>query len=395
MYKGHKKIGMRKNFNQYIEKIEESKSISLMQKAAQFQAEGKEIINLTGGEPDFDTPAVIVEAAVHALRNGDTHYLVGRGLLELREKIAEHEKTANGIQCTAEHVIMVPGGKFGVYMSVASVINPGEEVIILAPMWVSYAPIVKACGGIPVICQLDESDDYQIKRESLEACISERTKMLIINYPNNPTGQILSEKESEVLLEIVKRHQIYLLSDEIYNRIIFDRKKSVSMASYNEIFDRVITINGFSKSVAMTGWRIGYVIADKEITDIMFKLYAHSITGLSPFVQRAALRAFECDDEIEKMRLKYEERRNYFVHELNKIEHISCRIPKGAFYVWVKIELPDMKKGIEEEILDRTGILGVPGNAYGISDENYIRFSFASDIEVLKHAIQKLQGLKI
>ena len=140
---------------------------------------------------------------------------------------------------------------------------------------------------------------------------------------------------------------------------------------------------------------IGYVIADKEITDIMFKLYAHSITGLSPFVQRAALRAFECNDEIEKMRLKYEERRNYFVHELNRIEHISCRIPEGAFYAWVKIELPDMKKGIEEETLDRTGILGVPGNAYGISDENYIRFSFACDVEVLKHAIQRLQALKI
>lgn len=381
-------------FNQYIEKIEDSKSLTLMQKASQLQEEGKNVINLTGGEPDFDTPAIIVDEAVRLLREGDTHYLVGQGLLELREKIAEYEEKENGISCKAENIIMTPGGKFGIFMSVVSLINAGDEVILLAPMWVSYAPIVKACGGVPIICELDFDDKYEIKKEKLEECISEKTKMIIINYPNNPTGKILSEKESGILFDIVKQHQIYLISDEIYNRITFDSKKSISMASYKEIFNRVITVNGFSKSAAMTGWRIGYVIAEKKIVDVMFKLYAHTVTGLSPFVQRAALKVFECDLEIKKMRKEYERRRDYFIRELNKIKFLSCLVPEGAFYAWVKIQLPNITKSVELELLERIGVLGVPGSAYGIREKNYIRFSFACDMKTLEQAICRLQRLE-
>ena len=381
-------------FNQYIEKIEDSKSLTLMQKATQLQKEGKNVVNLTGGEPDFDTPAIIVDEAVRLLREGDTHYLVGQGLLELREKIAEYEEKENGISCKAENIIMTPGGKFGIFMSVVSLINAGDEVILLAPMWVSYAPIVQACGGVPIICELDFDDKYEIKKEKLEECISEKTKMIIINYPNNPTGKILSEKESGILFDIVKQHQIYLISDEIYNRITFDSKKSISMASYKEIFNRVITVNGFSKSAAMTGWRIGYVIAEKKIVDVMFKLYAHTITGLSPFVQRAALKVFECDLEIKKMRKEYERRRDYFIRELNKIKFLSCLVPEGAFYAWVKIQLPNITKSVELELLERIGVLGVPGSAYGIREKNYIRFSFACDMKTLEQAICRLQRLE-
>lgn len=381
-------------FNQYIEKIEDSKSLTLMQKATQLQKEGKNVVNLTGGEPDFDTPAIIVDEAVRLLREGDTHYLVGQGLLELREKIAEYEEKENGISCKAENIIMTPGGKFGIFMSVVSLINAGDEVILLAPMWVSYAPIVKACGGVPIICELDFDDKYEIKKEKLEECVSEKTKMIIINYPNNPTGKILSEKESGILFDIVKQHQIYLISDEIYNRITFDSKKSISMASYKEIFNRVITVNGFSKSAAMTGWRIGYVIAEKKIVDVMFKLYAHAITGLSPFVQRAALKVFECDLEIKKMRKEYERRRDYFIRELNKIKFLSCLVPEGAFYAWVKIQLPNITKSVELELLERIGVLGVPGSAYGIREKNYIRFSFACDMKTLEQAICRLQRLE-
>ena len=381
-------------FNQYIEKIEDSKSLTLMQKATQLQKEGKNVVNLTGGEPDFDTPAIIVDEAVRLLREGDTHYLVGQGLLELREKIAEYEEKENGVSCKAENIIMTPGGKFGIFMSVVSLINAGDEVILLAPMWVSYAPIVKACGGVPIICELDFDDKYEIQKEKLEECISEKTKMIIINYPNNPTGKILSEKESGILFDIVKQHQIYLISDEIYNRITFDSKKSISMASYKEIFNRVITVNGFSKSAAMTGWRIGYVIAEKKIVDVMFKLYAHTITGLSPFVQRAALKVFECDLEIKKMRKEYERRRDYFIRELNKIKFLSCLVPEGAFYAWVKIQLPNITKSVELELLERIGVLGVPGSAYGIREKNYIRFSFACDMKTLEQAICRLQRLE-
>ena len=381
--------------NKYIDRLAGSASIELMQKAQELREAGKDIISLAGGEPDFDTPTKITETAVQALKAGDTHYAVGKGIVELREKIAQKARTENRIQCTAEDVIVTPGGKFGIYLSVASLINIGDEVIVFSPYWVSYCPIVRACGGIPVICQLDYQEQYRISEEKLLPLITERTRAIIINYPNNPTGRILSSDEAELLRDIAKKYNLFIISDEIYEKIVFDGKKNVSIASYEGMQDRVITVNGFSKSVAMTGWRLGYTIASQKFTKVMYKLYVHTITGTSPFIQKAAIQAFSCEDEIEKMRQIYEQRRNYFICSLNEIDGIECRMPEGAFYAWVHFEKENSAKAACEHLLENYGILGVDGSSYGETDRSCVRFSFASSMETLEQTIERLKDYEV
>lgn len=380
-------------YNKYLEDVIGSKSMDYIQLAQLLQEEGKDIIDLTGGEPDFDTPKKIVDEAINRLTKGDTHYAVGRGIKELRHKISEYELNKNGIDCTSENILLVPGAKFGIFITISSLINIGDEVIVLAPMWVSYAPIVKACGGIPVIYYLDQKTNYTIEKNALQSLITSKTKLIITNYPNNPTGRILTQLESQLLSDIVQKYDLYILCDEVYNTIVFDGKRSISMGTYKNIFKKVITVNGFSKSAAMTGWRIGYVIADKEILDVIYKSYAHSITGLSPFIQRAALKFFDCQDEIEKMRAIYEERRDYFVNSLNDIQHLKCLKPEGAFYAWVSFDVNMSEQELCNFILEKAGVLGVPGSAYGRAEEKYMRFSFACDKEILRKAIKKLSDL--
>lgn len=381
--------------NKYIDQLAGSASIELMQKAQTLKEAGKDIISLAGGEPDFDTPSKITETAIQALKDGDTHYAVGKGILGLREQIARKAREENQIPCTADDVIVTPGGKFGIYLSVASLINIGDEVIVFSPYWVSYCPIVKACGGVPVICKLDYHEQYQITEEKLLPLITERTKAMIINYPNNPTGRILSFEEAEVLRTVAQKYDLFIISDEIYEKIVFDGKKNISIASYEGMQDRVITVNGFSKSVAMTGWRLGYTIACPEITKVMYKLYVHTITGTSPFVQKAAIQAFFCDDQIEEMRQIYEQRRNYFIDSLNAIEGIECRMPEGAFYAWVHFEKEVSAKAACEHLLEKYGILGVDGSSYGEENRACVRFSFASSMATLEQTIERLKNYEI
>lgn len=377
-------------FNKNIEKLSGSASIELMERAEKLKKQGKDIISLAGGEPDFDTPSLITDTAVCALQEGDTHYAVGAGLLELREKIAEKLRKDNDIPCNAENIIVTPGGKFGIYLAVASLLNVGDEVLVLSPCWVSYGPIVRACGGIPVFCELDYREHYRITEEKILSCITEKTRMIIINYPNNPTGRVLSKEEAEILCKVVEKYKLFVISDEIYEKIVFDGKKNISLASYRQISDRVITINGFSKSVAMTGWRLGYTAAAREVTAVMYKLYIHTITGTSPFIQKAAIQAFSCEKEIEEMRRRYEARRNYFVREINKIEGMECTLPEGAFYAWVHFKKEDTSKKVCEQLLDRVGIIGVDGCSYGEKRQACVRFSFACSQETLEKAIARL-----
>ncbi len=381
------------SYNKYIESITGSKSMEYMKQAEILQKKGKKIIDLTGGEPDFDTPKAIVDEAIKQLISGETHYAIGAGIVELREKISKYEFDKNEIKSTPNNILLVPGAKFGIYIAIASLINPGDEVIILAPMWVSYAPIVNALGGVPVIYHLKQENNYIIESNQINSLISGKTKLIIINYPNNPTGNILSQAESDILLDIIRQNDIYILSDEIYNSIIYDGSKSVSMGAYNNITKNIITVNGFSKSAAMTGWRIGYVIANEEILNVMYKLYSHSITGISPFIQKAALKYFECYHEIEEMRKTYDKRRNFFVDSLNSIKCLSCTKPKGAFYAWVNFDVNMSEHDLCDLILEKTGVLGVPGSAYGELEKKCIRFSFACDMKRLEEAVIRLTKL--
>lgn len=378
--------------NKYISNLEGSSSVNLMLHAEKLRKEGKNIVSLAGGEPDFDTPQRITNAAIRALQSGKTHYSVGQGILELREKIAEKLRGENDIICQADNIIVTPGGKYGIYLALASMLNLGDEVIVFSPYWVSYCPIIRACGAIPVICRLDYEQNYKITPEKLLSCISKRTKMIIINYPNNPTGKILSHDEADLLHHVIKNYDLLLVADEIYEKIVFDGKKNISMASYKDISHRVITINGFSKCVAMTGWRLGYVVANRDLIKIMYKLFVHTITGTSPFIQLAATKAFECTEEIEWMRQEYQFRRDYFAKELDSIPGIQCRRPEGAFYVWVCFLEEKSSTSVCTNLLNTYGVLGVDGESYGELKKACVRFSFASSMETLKETIERLKN---
>ena len=378
-------------FNKEISQLQPSRSIAFMAQAKKMKATDPSIISLAGGEPDFDTPVKIREELKRQLDAGYTHYTVGPGLPELRKAIAEKLREENHCAYTPEGVIVTPGGKFAIYMAVRSMVNPGDEVMYLEPGWVSYPSIIEASAATPVPVRLTWEQDFRITREVLEAKCTGKTKMLIINYPNNPTGRALSMPEALQIKAFLEDHpDVLLLTDEIYDRILYSGKENISMASFPEIADRVLTVNGFSKSVAMTGWRVGYVAASDRIAKVMYNLFQHTMTCVSGFIQKAAVTALSCREEIEQMREEYEARRDMFIGGLNAIPGVECMIPEGAFYAWVKFHIPGYdSEGICDYILKTARVVGVPGIAYG-TDEPCVRFSFAASREELETAVKRI-----
>lgn len=389
------------HFNKRISGMVPSASLALMSRAKEMQKTDATVIGLAGGEPDFPTPDRICMEAIRYLSSGYTHYVLGPGIPELRNAIQKKLLEDNNIRCAAEDILITPGGKNAVYLAVNALLNEGDEVMILNPAWVSYEPIVLSAGGIPVNVKLDYRQNYRITQDVLEGSVSERTRMLIINYPNNPTGRILSREEADILESFMLRHRdVVLLSDEIYEKILFDGEKTVSMASYETIRERVITVNGFSKCAAMTGWRLGYLAAEKNYFDPIYKLYQHSVSCVSGFVQKAAVVALECTAEINEMREIYEKRRNLFVSALNEIPGVHCEYPAGAFYAWVFFDIQGMSSDeICSYLMERARVVGMPGTAYGEDRVACMRFSFANNtsdvIEAagrIKEALLELQS---
>ena len=365
----------------------------VMAKAKKLKAIDPEIVDMGGGEPDFDTPKKICDELFKQIQAGYTHYTVGPGLPELRERIAEKLTKQNGCHYFPDEIIVTPGGKYAIYLAVRALVEPDDEVIYLNPSWVSYPSIVEASNGIPVPVDLDYKKGYRIDIPAIEEKITEKTKLIIINYPNNPTGRILTKIEADKFHEMLLRHpNLYVVSDEIYERIVYDGNINISLGSYEDIMDRVITVNGFSKSVAMTGWRIGYLAAGNEVAKVCNKLFSHTMTCVSGFIQKSAIKAFDCDDEIERMRKIYEERRDSFMARLNEIPHISYMVPEGAFYAWIKFDLGGMDSNeVCEYILEKAKVVGVPGISYGEKNGNWMRFSFATSMDQILKAADNIE----
>ncbi len=380
--------------NRTISGLTPSKSVTLMEKTKAMQKIDSSIINLTGGEPDFATPTPICEEAYRQMMAGYTHYIDGPGIMELRHALAEKLQSENGAFYTPEQIFVTPGGKFAVYLAVQSVMNPGDEAIWLTPGWVSYPSIIESSGGIPVAVHLKWDEDYRITYEALAEATTPKTKMLIINYPNNPTGKVLSEADREALLRYMRDYpNVILISDEIYEHIVYDDHQVVSMASYRDIADRVIVVNGFSKSYAMTGWRLGYMACSDEIFKVARKLFQHTMSCTSGFLQKAALVALECREEMEQMRRSYERRGQILYDGLNKLKGVEMKKPEGAFYAWVKFDLGMDSQKTCEYLLEQAKISGIPGIAYGEEDKVCVRYSFASAEESLVQMVKNLEKL--
>ena len=354
------------------------------------QMEG--VISLGVGEPDFATPWKIREAAIYSIEKGRTFYTANRGLLELRQEISNYYYRRFGVHYDPENEIIVTvGGSEGIDIAVRALMNPGDEMIILDPGYVAYEPSVILSGGVPVRIHLEEKDEFKLTPEKLKAAITPKTKVMLINFPSNPTGGAMTREDYEKLVPIIKESGIIVISDEIYAELSYEEPFS-TLASFPEIRDQIVVINGFSKAYAMTGWRLGYVAAPRYMMKQMVKVHQFCIMAAPTTSQYAAIEAMRsCDDEVEEMRTAYNQRRRFLVHEFQRMG-IECFEPEGAFYIFPSIKKFGMtSEEFATKLLNEEKVAIVPGSAFGACGEGYLRVSYAYSIEELKEALGRLE----
>jgi len=375
-----------------MQKIEPSGTIAMAEKAREMQQTGRKILNLDVGEPDFDTPEHIKQAAIEAIKNGFTHYTSSKGTLELRQAIANDLATRN-IEANPENeLIVTPGGKHALYCACLATLDPEDEVLVLAPTWPTHFQCVEVAEAraIEVPC----GPSYNLNEEALKNGITDRSKMILVGSPNNPTGGVMGPNETKAIVDLAVDHDLLVLSDEIYDRIVFDEFKIRSPASFDDVGERCIVINGFSKAYAMTGWRMGYAFANKKIIEAMVRVQQSTTTCPASFVQKAGIAALRGpQDSIRKMVQEYDRRRKFIVEQLNNITGLSCNMPKGAFYVF-----PDVSSlGVTSlefcsRLLEEEGVSTTPGSVFGESGEGYVRMSYATSLETIGKAVKKIKG---
>lgn len=382
---------------QLARKISKSPTIAMNDKAKQLAAEGKSVIGLAGGEPDFDTPPHIVEAATKALRDGETRYAApSKGIRPLLEAIAAKMERDNNVRLDPmSDIIVTPGGKLALFLVLKAMLDPGDEVLIPAPYWVSYPSITTMVGGVPVSVETSGADNYRLHLDHLREFITARTKAIIINSPCNPTGHMLSSAEIEAIATLALEHDLYVISDDIYEKLNFDGRPAVSLASIPDITDRVVVINGMSKAYAMTGWRLGWLAGPTSLISVAGMFNSQTATSAATFTQHAAVAALNGpQDCIEVMRQSYEERRNFMVSAFNSIPNMSSPDIEGAFYAFPKVnETSKTSDEVANIILEEAVVVGVPGSAFGVTRDAHVRFSFAEDFGKLKEAVDRIRSI--
>ncbi len=354
-------------------------------------AASKDIIPLSIGEPDFDTPWHIREEAIYALKNNRTHYTVSSGLSLLRQEIGNYLNRRFELEYNENEIIVTVGASEAVDIALRCLLNPNDEVIILKPAYVAYEPLITLSGGVCKTIELKEENDFKLTPQDLKNAITPKTKVLLMNFPSNPTGGVMSKEDLDKIVPIIKEHNIFVLSDEIYAELTYDFKH-VSIASYKEIRDQVLLLSGFSKAFAMTGWRLGYMCGNKELMDVFKSIRDYSIMGPATFVQYGGVEAMRGGDkDIEKMKLEFERRRNYVVARLNEIG-LTCAKPKGAFYCFPNVSSTGLNgHDFSIKLVKEKGVAVVPGVAFGENGEYNIRISYASKMEDLKEALNRIE----
>jgi len=327
-----------------------------------------------------------------ALTSGFTHYTASSGIPELREAVANQARQDNGIPCMPENVIILPC-KFGLYIAIQALINPGDEVILPDPGWVSYEPMINLAQGKPVSVRTYNKDEFRILPENIEKAITDKTKMIILNSPSNPTGSVSTHEDIKGIAKLAIEHDVIILTDEIYEKIIYEGRH-YSIAAEDGMFERTVTVNGFSKAYAMTGWRIGWALAPKPIFDEMSKIQQHSISHCTSFVQKAAVSALtEKTESIDKMVSEFKARRDLVIKGLNEIVGISCFLPKGAFYAFFKFDFDMPSQEFTDILLEKGGLSMTPGSAFGPGGEGFVRMSYAASRENLKSGLEMLDDV--
>ena len=351
-----------------------------------------DVISLSVGEPDFHTPWHIREAGIESLEKGRTSYTPNRGFLKLRAEISNFiERHYHVKYDPQDEVLVTVGGSEAIDLCVRTLVEPGDEVLIPEPSFVCYVPITEMAGGVPVIIETKPENGFRLTAQELEEKITDKTKLLILPYPNNPTGAVMRRADLEAVARVVERHNLLVLSDEIYAALTYGSEPHTAFSAIPGMQERTILVNGFSKSHSMTGWRMGYLAAPKAIFDAAYKLYQHSLSCMSGFLQKGAVEAFHCEYETEQMRQTYAYRRDLFTGALNRIPGVRCLKPEGAFYAWVFFDIGGMDSTqMCEYLLENAGVVGMPGSAYGEETACCMRFSFANATEDLERAAQKI-----
>ena len=381
--------------------VQASTTLAIDSLFKQMKAEGKDVVGFGAGEPDFPTPEHIKQAGIEAIENNQTKYTPAAGLMDLRKAACYRLKEDCGLDYEPTQIVVASGAKHSVYIALMTLCNPGDEVVIAAPYWVSYSEMVKQAGAIPVIVAATEEADFKITAEQLDAAITDKTKVFMLNSPSNPTGMVYTKAELEAIAEVCCRHNIYVIADEIYCNLVYDNNEFVSFASLGEdVKERTILVNGVSKAYAMTGWRIGYACANDVIAKVMANYVSHSTGSPVAISQRAAAVALSGSQaEIETMRQAFEQRRNYIVERMNAIPGVSCIQPEGAFYVMMNLEqlLGKTIHGVEitnddvfaDAFLKYGLVAVVPGSGFGAP--NFVRWSYATSMENIKEGLDRLE----
>ncbi len=381
--------------------ISPSLTLAITAKAKKMKAEGIDVIGFGAGEPDFNTPKNIQQAAIKAIEAGQTRYTAASGIIELKEAVVNKFKKDNNLTYKTSQIIISTGAKQCLANIFQSILNPGDEVLIGAPYWVSYPELVQLADGVPTFVETEESNSFKLTIESLEKAVTKKTKAMILNSPNNPTGTAYTKEELEKIATFAQKHDIIIISDEIYEKLLYGESGHISIASLSEdAYNRTIVINGVSKAYAMTGWRIGYAAASEKITSLMSNIQSHTTSNPCSISQYASVEALNGDQsEVEKMKQEFKKRRDFMVDKINSINNLSCVKPEGAFYVMVNISKV-LNKEVDGKIikdsltfsdllLEKEKVAVIPGIAFGVDD--FIRLSYATSMENIEKGLNRIE----
>ncbi|CAI3538090.1 pyridoxal phosphate-dependent aminotransferase [Clostridium neonatale] len=382
--------------------ISPSITLEITAKANELKSQGIDVVSFGAGEPDFNTPENIIEAAIKAMKDGKTKYTPAGGILQLKETICNKFKNDNNLEYKPSQIIVSTGAKQSLANSFMAILNPGDEVLIPVPYWVSYPELVKLADGVPVFVNTDEKDNYKYTIESLNSALTSKTKAILLNSPNNPTGTIYNKGELVEIAEFAKENDLIIISDEIYEKLIYDGNEHISIASLSQdAYERTIVINGVSKTYAMTGWRLGYAAASEQIVKRMTSIQSHMTSNVNTIAQYAAIEALNGPiEDLKTMVKEFESRRNFMIEKLNKIDGLSIIKPNGAFYIMVNISeylnasLNDtnIRNSLDfaKVLLEEEKVAVIPGSGFGL--DNYIRLSYATSKEIIGKGIDRISS---